>query len=172
MANEIENVYTSLLEYLQGELTETTLKYPGVDLKTEALTEWAEIYVTGPIGASVRSGEREEAYEVTINCFARTGFDDGGNQQENAYRHLEIADAVRVALNQYDLAVEDFVGGSLVTIAETSYDIGDNYATDSGLATGLGFGQAFLGNGRWLRGVKLRLGRVGSPPASTGSVYI
>ena len=104
MADEFKNIKISVEDRANTQLSgSTTLKFAGIELDTDDLTEWVEVDVLGESPRATRAGERFEFWTVQANCYAVTG--PGG---ETTHRVWEFADLMRAAFHQYTLAVKDW----------------------------------------------------------------
>lgn len=116
MAREFENVRITVLKRFETALSGTSsIDLPGADFDSKAVTQWFEPRVLGPAAGPARRGERNEAWILNVNCYAKTGETSAGVQKENIHRHWELADAVVGVFNQADLNLQDWgVGGDPV----------------------------------------------------------
>lgn len=105
MANEVENVIKSVQDHLDTELSgSTSIDWLGVDFETDDKDHWIEPRFLGIVPRVHRRDHRHEAYLWNINCYSKP---DGGNAI-SAFKSLELADLVRAALHQQDIAVKDW----------------------------------------------------------------
>lgn len=107
--DDLKNVRISVLKHFEDQLSGTSaVDFDGVPFDSDSVTEWFRPRLSGPTAAPARSGERYETYTLDCGCFAKTGRDSGGSQQENIHRAWELAGSFRTAFNQTDVAVQDW----------------------------------------------------------------
>lgn len=106
MADETKNVEKSINDRVDSQLGTLSIHYPGTEFDSDGVTEWIVVEEPDYSSRPVRSGERDEIWTVSFNCYARTG--PGG---ETIYRVAELADLVLAAFSQYTLAVLDWASG-------------------------------------------------------------
>jgi hypothetical protein len=106
VADETKNVEKSINDRVDSELGTLTIHYPGTEFDSDGVTEWIRVEEPDYTPRAVRSGERDEIWTVSFNCFARTGA-----AGETIYRVSELADLVLAAFNQHDLAVLNWAAG-------------------------------------------------------------
>lgn len=112
MAREFENVKISVMTRFVATLAGTSsIDYDGADFDSKKVTEWFEPRVLGPTSAPARRGERNEAWILNVNCYAKTGETSAGVQKENINRTFELADAVVGVFSQADLNLQDWGAG-------------------------------------------------------------
>lgn len=106
MADETKNVEKSINDRVDSELGTLAIHYPGTEFDSDGVTEWIVVEEPDYSSRPVRSGERDEIWTVSFNCYARAG--PGG---ETIYRAAELADLVLAAFSQHDLAVLNWASG-------------------------------------------------------------
>jgi len=100
VAGETKNVEKSINDRVDDQLGTLSIHYYGTEFDSDGVTEWIVVEEPDYSSRPVRSGERDEIWTVSFNCYARTG--PGG---ETIYRAAELADLVLAAFSQHDLAI-------------------------------------------------------------------
>lgn len=117
-ADDLKNVVISVFDHFSTNLSGTaTIDFPGAPFDSEAVDEWYQPRMLGPVSNAARKTERREVFTFNVNCFARTGRDSAGTQKSSVWRHLELAGEVVEAFEQEDIPVKDWdaVGDPVIT---------------------------------------------------------
>lgn len=109
MADALKNVRISVLKHFNTNLSgSSTVDWPGMDTDTKGLDEWLEPRILNGVPAPSRSGERNEAWQLSVNCYARTGQDSDGSQISTIHRPWELADDVRDVFHQATIDLQNW----------------------------------------------------------------
>lgn len=126
MADELKNVRISVLKHFEDNLAGTSaIDIAGADFDTKTITEWFEPRVLGPVSTASRRTERQEAWFLNVNCYAKTGEDIAGAQEETIHRPWELADAVRGVFHQADIDLQNWAAGGDPSIGTMRFEEAD-----------------------------------------------
>lgn len=122
MASQMENVIASINKHIADQLSGSwTLEFRGVDLDTEAQTNWIRVDYLDVARTFIRNVSTTErghvAYvPVSFNCFSKS--------ETDTYKTLEMRDAVFTAMKPMtEITLKNYAGDSSTLGTMQTWDV-------------------------------------------------